>query len=435
MINGIVKRDGRVVMYDISKIKMAILKAMEACGTPDFEKADDVARSVENHFIAMGGNITPTVEEIQDRVEVRLMQSGLDAVAKKYILYRAARNNIRERNTSLMKIFDEITFSDALNSDVKRENANIDGDTPMGTMLKYGSDKPDLRNPLIIEDLTEFFAGVEFAAFKGKPVRGIVAPCAHQSKKFFEDSLKYALSIGMKGLGYLTLKDGAFKGPIDKFLTEEQRAHLIEMTKMKDGDTIFFISDGKTVVDSLAGGIRKWLGETLNLIDKNKFEFCYIVDFPMYELNPDTHKIDFTHNPFSMPQGGLEALETKDPLDIYAYQYDIVCNGVELSSGAVRNHNPEIMRKAFAIAGYGEEELAAKFGALYTAFQYGAPPHAGMAPGIDRMVMLLAEEDTIRDVIAFPLNGAAQDLMMGAPGEVTEEQLADVHIRIRDYNL
>lgn len=302
-------------------------------------------------------------------------------------------------------------------------------------MLKYGSDKPDLRNPLIIEDLTEFFAGVEFAAFKGKPVRGIVAPCAHQSKKFFEDSLKYALSIGMKGLGYLTLKDGAFKGPIDKFLTEEQRAHLIEMTKMKDGDTIFFISDGKTVVDSLAGGIRKWLGETLNLIDKNKFEFCYIVDFPMYELNPDTHKIDFTHNPFSMPQGGLEALETKDPLDIYAYQYDIVCNGVELSSGAVRNHNPEIMRKAFAIAGYGEEELAAKFGALYTAFQYGAPPHAGMAPGIDRMVMLLAEEDTIRDVIAFPLNGAAQDLMMGAPGEVTEEQLADVHIRIRDYNL
>lgn len=299
-------------------------------------------------------------------------------------------------------------------------------------MLHYGSDKPDLRNPLLIEDLTDFFADVEFGAFKGKPVRGIVAHCADQSKKFFEDSLKYALSIGMKGLGYLTLKDGGFKGPIDKFLTTEQRSHLIDILGMKDGDVVFFISDGKTVVDGLAGGIRKWLGERLNLIDNNKFEFCYIVDFPMYELNPDTHKIDFTHNPFSMPQGGLEALENKDPLEINAYQYDIVCNGIELSSGAVRNHNPEIMRKAFAIAGYGEEEVARKFGALYTAFQYGAPPHAGMAPGIDRMVMLLADEDTIRDVIAFPLNGAAQDLMMNAPSRVTEQQLEDVHIRVRE---
>ncbi len=299
-------------------------------------------------------------------------------------------------------------------------------------MLKYGTDKPDLRNPLIIDDLTEFFADVNFAAFRGKPVRGIVAPCANQSKKFFEDSLKFAMSIGMKGLGYLTLKEGMFKGPIDKFLSTEQRSNLIEMTGMKDGDTIFFISDGKTVVDGLAGGIRKWLGEKLDLIDENRFEFCYIVDFPMYELNPDTKKIDFTHNPFSMPQGGLEALETKDPLDIYAYQYDIVCNGIELSSGAVRNHNPEIMRKAFAIAGYGEEELARKFGALYTAFQYGAPPHAGMAPGVDRMVMLLAEEETIRDVIAFPLNGAAQDLMMNAPSVVTEEQLNDVHIEVKE---
>ena len=299
-------------------------------------------------------------------------------------------------------------------------------------MLHYGSDKPDLRNPLLIEDLTDFFADVEFGAFKGKPVRGIVAHCADQSKKFCEDSLKYALSIGLKGLGYLTLKDGGFKGPIDKFLTTEQRSHLIDMLGMKDGDVVFFISDGKTVVDGLAGGIRKWLGERLNLIDNNKFEFCYIVDFPMYELNPDTHKIDFTHNPFSMPQGGLEALENKDPLEINAYQYDIVCNGIELSSGAVRNHNPEIMRKAFAIAGYGEEEVARKFGALYTAFQYGAPPHAGMAPGIDRMVMLLADEDTIRDVIAFPLNGAAQDLMMNAPSRVTEQQLEDVHIRVRE---
>ncbi|MEG1861991.1 MAG: aspartate--tRNA ligase [Oscillospiraceae bacterium] len=299
-------------------------------------------------------------------------------------------------------------------------------------MLHYGSDKPDLRNPLLIQDLTDFFANVNFPVFKGKPVRGIVAPCANKTKSFFEASLSFATSIGMKGLGYLTYKEGAFKGPIDKFLSEEQRSELISSTHMVDGDTIFFISDSKSVVDTLSGGIRRWLGENLDLISKDRFEFCYVVDFPMYELNPDTHKIDFTHNPFSMPQGGLEALNTMDPLDIFAYQYDIVCNGVELSSGAVRNHNPEIMRKAFAIAGYGEETLEQKFGALYTAFQYGAPPHAGMAPGIDRMVMLLAEEDTIRDVIAFPLNGAAQDLMMGAPSTVTEEQLRDVHIRVRE---
>ncbi len=299
-------------------------------------------------------------------------------------------------------------------------------------MAKYGTDKPDLRNPLLIEDLTEFFSGVDFPIFKGKPVRGIVAPCANRSKSFFESSLKFAESIGMKGLGYLTYKDGAFKGPIDKFLSTEQRDDLISRTGLKEGDTVFFVCDSKTVVDSLAGLIRKWLGETLELIDTNKFEFCYIVDFPMYEYNQDTKKIDFTHNPFSMPQGGLEALNTKDPLDIFAYQYDIICNGIELSSGAVRNHNPEIMRKAFEIAGYNEEDLAVKFGALYTAFQYGAPPHAGMAPGIDRMVMLLAEEDTIRDVIAFPLNGAAQDLMMGAPGGVEDIQLEDVHIRVTE---
>ncbi len=299
-------------------------------------------------------------------------------------------------------------------------------------MAKYGTDKPDLRNPLLIEDLTEFFSNVDFPIFKGKPVRGIVAPCANRPKSFFEASLKHAESIGMKGLGYLTYKEGAFKGPIDKFLSTEQRDELISLTGLKEGDTVFFICDSKTVVDNLAGGIRKWLGETLDLIDTNKFEFCYIVDFPMYEYNQDTKKIDFTHNPFSMPQGGLEALNTKDPLDIFAYQYDIICNGIELSSGAVRNHNPDVMRRAFEIAGYNEEDLARKFGALYTAFQYGAPPHAGMAPGIDRMVMLLAEEDTIRDVIAFPLNGAAQDLMMGAPGTVEDIQLEDVHIRISE---
>ncbi len=299
-------------------------------------------------------------------------------------------------------------------------------------MAKYGTDKPDLRNPLIIHDLTAFFSQVDFPLFKGKPVRGIVADCSAKSKKFFEESLKFAMSIGMKGLGYLTLNQGEYKGPIAKFLSEEQKAELTEMVAIKEGETLFFICDAPAIVDKLAGGIRTWLGETLDIIDKDRYEFCFIVDFPMYERNEETGKIDFTHNPFSMPQGGMDALLHKDPLEIYAYQYDIVCNGVELSSGAVRNHNPDIMRKAFEIAGYGEEQLKAKFGALYTAFSYGAPPHAGMAPGVDRMVMLIAEEETIRDVIAFPLNGNAQDLMMGAPGEVTEQQLREVHVKIRD---
>lgn len=300
------------------------------------------------------------------------------------------------------------------------------------SMLKYGTDKPDLRNPLVIEDLTDFFAGVDFPLFKGKPVRGIVADCSGKSKKFFEDSLKFAMSIGMKGLGYLTLNGEEYKGPIAKFLTDEKREELTNLCGIKDGETVFFICDHINVVNRLAGEIRTWLGETLDVINKDSYEFCFIVDFPMYEMNSETNKIDFTHNPFSMPQGGMDALLNKDPLEIFAYQYDIVCNGVELSSGAVRNHNPEIMRKAFEIAGYGEEDLKAKFGALYTAFQYGAPPHAGMAPGVDRMIMLIAGEETIRDVIAFPLNGNAQDLMMGAPGDVTELQLREVHIKVRD---
>ncbi len=300
------------------------------------------------------------------------------------------------------------------------------------SMLKYGTDKPDLRNPLIIEDLTDFFANVDFPLFKGKPVRGIVADCSGKSKKFFEESLKFAMSIGMKGLGYLTLNGNEYKGPIAKFLSEEQKADLTARVGIKEGETVFFICDAINVVNKEAGEIRTWLGQELDVINKDKFEFCFIVDFPMYELNTETNKIDFTHNPFSMPQGGMDALLNKDPLEIFAYQYDIVCNGVELSSGAVRNHNPEIMRKAFEIAGYGEEDVKAKFGALYTAFSYGAPPHAGMAPGVDRMIMLIAEEETIRDVIAFPLNGNAQDLMMGAPGEVTEQQLREVHIKVRD---
>lgn len=298
-------------------------------------------------------------------------------------------------------------------------------------MLHYGCDKPDLRNPLLICDLTDFFKGVEFAAFKNKPVRGIVANCSACTRSFFENSMKFATSIGMKGLGYITLSEGAFKGPIEKFLSDEQKKFLIDSCDIKDGQTLFFICDTGATVDKYAGQIRTWLGETLGIIDKDAFEFCFVVDFPMYERDAETNAIGFTHNPFSMPQGGLQALETMDPLNIVAYQYDVICNGVELSSGAVRNHSPEVMIKAFEIAGYSEQTLEERFGALYTAFQYGAPPHAGMAPGVDRMVMLLAEEETIRDVIAFPLNGNAQDLLMGAPCEVTEHQLRDVHIKIR----
>ena len=311
------------------------------------------------------------------------------------------------------------------------------------SMLRYGTDKPDLRNPLEIQDLTDFFAKHEFLTFNGrtipfknKLVRGIVANylAKKDGKKAFEKDIDaYSRSIGMRfGVGYITLENGEYKGPIAKFLTEEQKAELTELVGIKEGESLFFISDAPAVINQLAGQMRTWIGNELGLIKKDSFEFCFIVDFPMYERNSETNQIDFTHNPFSMPQGGMDALLNKDPLEIFAYQYDIVCNGVELSSGAVRNHNPEIMRKAFEIAGYGEEDVKAKFGALYTAFSYGAPPHAGMAPGVDRMVMLIAEEETIRDVIAFPLNGNAQDLMMGAPGEVTELQLREVHIKVRD---
>ena len=314
-------------------------------------------------------------------------------------------------------------------------------------MLKYGSDKPDLRNPLLIQDLTDFFGKHEFLTingrtvpFKNKLVRGIVANYLVKKdgdgdgKKAFEKAIDaYSRSIGMKfGIGYITLEEGEYKGPIAKFLTEEQKAELTALVGIKEGETLFFISDSASVINKLSGEMRTWIAQELGLIKDDSFEFCFIVDFPMYERNEETGKIDFTHNPFSMPQGGMDALLNKDPLDIFAYQYDIVCNGVELSSGAVRNHNPEIMKKAFEIAGYGEEDVKAKFGALYTAFSFGAPPHAGMAPGVDRMIMLIAGEETIRDVIAFPLNGNAQDLMMGAPGEVTEQQLREVHIKVRD---
>ena len=299
-------------------------------------------------------------------------------------------------------------------------------------MLEFGSDKPDLRNPLRIIDLSEFFERCTFKPFHGKTVRAINVP-RKLSKGQHEKMLKFATGIGMGGLGYLeVLEDGSYKGPIDKFIPDELKDELREKAKLSIGDTIFFIADKEAQAANFAGQIRNELGARLELIEKKAYRFCYINDFPMYEIDEETKKPGFTHNPFSMPQGGLEALETKDPLDILAYQYDIVCNGVELSSGAVRNHDMKIMEKAFEIAGYSKDVLEKKFGALYTAFQFGAPPHAGMAPGVDRMIMLLRNEENIREVIAFPMSGTGQDLMCGAPNEVTEMQLRETHIKVRD---
>ena len=296
-------------------------------------------------------------------------------------------------------------------------------------MLKYGSDKPDLRNPLFIIDLSEFFNKCTFKPFINRTVRAIKVN-GHMSKGFHEKMLDYAMSIGMGGLGYLEVQeDLSFKGPIDKFIPEELKKELLKIAELKQDDTIFFIADNKKRATELAGQIRTELAKRLDLIDNSKFEFCWIVDFPMFEI--DEHdKIQFSHNPFSMPQGGLDALENQNPLDILAYQYDLVCNGIELSSGAVRNHDINIMLKAFEMAGYTEEEVRTKFGALYTAFQFGAPPHAGIAPGVDRMLMLLTDSESIREVIAFPLSSKAEDLMMGAPGNVNKDQLRDVHIKI-----
>ena len=299
-------------------------------------------------------------------------------------------------------------------------------------MLQFGSDKPDLRNPLRIMDVTEFFQRCTFKPFLKRTVRAIRVH-ADMSKGFHEKLLKFATSIGMGGLGYLeVMEDKSYKGPIDKFIPDDMKQEFAELTGLEVGDTIFFIADKEERANLFAGQLRNELGERLDLIEKNAFRFCFVNDFPMYEYNKDEKKMDFTHNPFSMPQGGLEALNTMNPEDILAYQYDIVCNGVELSSGAVRNHDLDIMVKAFEIAGYSKEDLKTKFGALYNAFQFGAPPHAGMAPGIDRMIMLLRNEDNIREVIAFPMNGNAQDLMCGAPGIVTETQLREAHIKVRD---
>ena len=323
------------------------------------------------------------------------------------------------------------TFSD------KKVTANPFRRIPYAeAMAKYGSDKPDLRNPLVICDLTELFTRVEFKPFKNKQVRGIVAPCKAE-RWFFDKSLEFATKKArMAGLAHITLlEEAGYKykdDPISKVLTEEQKKEIAELAGLKEGETLFFICDTVSgTADKNAGVIRNWLGNELGLIDKDSFEFCFVVDFPMYELDETTDSIIFTHNPFSMPQGGLEALLTKDPCTVLAYQYDLVCNGIELASGAVRNHSPEIMRKAFEIAGYSEDEVERRFSALYNAFQFGAPPHAGMAPGVDRIVMLLADTETIRDVIAFPLDGTAQDQLLGAPSEVTELQLFEANVAIR----
>ena len=312
-------------------------------------------------------------------------------------------------------------------SDKKIANYPFPRITYKEAMLKYGSDKPDLRNPLYIIDLSDFFKKCTFKPFINRTVRAIKVE-DRMSKGFHEKMLDYAMSIGMSGLGYLEVQeDMSFKGPIDKFIPDNLKQSLITLADLHKNDTIFFIADNEKRTTELAGQIRMELGKRLELIDNNVFQFCWIIDFPMFEL--DEHdNIAFSHNPFSMPQGGLDALENQNPLDILAYQYDIVCNGIELSSGAVRNHDINIMLKAFTMAGYTEEEVKTKFGALYTAFQFGAPPHAGIAPGIDRMLMLLSNSETIREVIAFPLNSKAEDLMMGAPGNVRRDQLRDVHI-------
>lgn len=304
-------------------------------------------------------------------------------------------------------------------------------------MLKYGSDKPDLRNPLVIVDVSEEFSreDVSFKAFKGKTVRAIPAPgAAGQPRSFFDKLNDWARGEGAPGLGYVIFEEenGALsgKGPIAKFIPAEAQAAIAAKAGVKAGDAVFFSAGEETAAAKLAGAARLRIGSELGLSKTDVFEFCWIVDFPMYEWNEDEKKIDFSHNPFSMPQGGLDALDMEDPLNIYAWQYDIVCNGIELSSGAIRNHRPDIMRRAFEIAGYDEDVLIEKFGGMYRAFQYGAPPHGGIAPGVDRIVMLLAGEENLREVTLFPLNQRAEDPLMGAPSPATNKQLRELHIRV-----
>ncbi|MBQ6546544.1 MAG: aspartate--tRNA ligase [Bacilli bacterium] len=301
-------------------------------------------------------------------------------------------------------------------------------------MEKYGTDKPDLRNPLELIDLTDVFEETTFRPFRGVPVKGIVVhDIASKSNSWFNDLGDYAVSIGMSaGIGYFKVnEDLSFVGPIDKFLSDQEREDLIKVAKLVPNDVIFFIAD-RTNAYKYAGLIRDELGRRLDLIEKDVYKFCIVKDFPMYEWSEEEDSFIFTHNPFSMPQGGMDALNSKEPEEILAYQYDFVCNGIEMASGAVRNHDIDIMKRAFKIAGYSEEDLKTKFKALYKAFQYGAPPHAGMAPGIDRMIMLLLDENSIRETIAFPLTAAGGDAMMDAPSEVSELQLREAHIKIRD---
>jgi aspartyl-tRNA synthetase len=303
-------------------------------------------------------------------------------------------------------------------------------------MAKYGSDKPDLRNPLLITDVTEAFRGSNFGLFaknieKGSIVRAIPAPkSADQARSWFDKLNEWARSEGAGGLGYIQYKDGEAKGPIAKNLDADRAAQIKAMTGVQDGDSVFFVCDAKAKAAKFAGLVRTKICNELGLLEQNKFKFCWIVDFPMYERNEDTGQIEFSHNPFSMPQGEMDALMNKDPLEIKAFQYDIVCNGVELSSGAIRNHRPEIMYKAFEIAGYTKDDVESRFGGMLNAFKYGAPPHGGSAPGIDRIVMLLADEPNIREVTLFPMNGKAEDLLMQAPNTVSAKQLKELHIKL-----
>ncbi|MFT6219342.1 MAG: aspartyl-tRNA synthetase, partial [Rickettsiales bacterium] len=304
-------------------------------------------------------------------------------------------------------------------------------------MLKYGIDKPDLRNPITISDATEIFVGSGFGIFtgaisKGSIIRAIPAPkCAAQPRSFFDKTIEFAQSQGAKGLAYIIFdEEGKGKGPIAKFLSDEKLAELKQTAGLNNGDAVFFTCGGESEAARLAGQVRIKLGTDLELIDESIYKFCWIIDFPMYEIDEQTGKMDFSHNPFSMPQGGMEALNLANPLSINAFQYDVICNGVELSSGAIRNHKPEIMYKAFEIAGYGKEVVEKEFGAMLNAFKFGAPPHGGIAPGIDRIIMLLANEPNIREVIPFPMNGKAQDLMMGAPAPTKEIQLKELNIEL-----
>ena len=297
-------------------------------------------------------------------------------------------------------------------------------------MLKYGSDKPDLRNPLIIEDLTNILSKSDFAPFKDTQIRGIKVSSIDKSNSWFKQMEEYVKSINGT-LGYIkVVENNKFKSSLDKFLNDEIRNNLIEKLNLNEGDTVFILADKK--VNKLAGNLRNKLGEELELIDKNKYEFCIVNDFPFFEEDEENGGITFSHNPFSMPQGGMDALLNKNPLDILAYQYDFVCNGYEMASGGVRNHDRDILKQAFELVGYSEDVVKSKFPALYEAFRYGAPPHAGMAPGIDRILMLLKDEENIREVVAFPLGANGADSMMGCPSEVFPKQLKDAHIKISD---